>query len=483
MLVPNGVEFAATALAILLLGGQPLLIELGLGDAVFLSRVRAAAPRWIFVHPLVQRINRIPFARALLRKREIDVPPVPEAGPGVRRLRIDAKLLDALAAKTDADAIARFRPTPRDARDDGILIFTGGTTDLPKGVRISHGAIDDYLSHIACAIEGLTVEHLLADTPQQVLFALRLGKTAYVTKGRKQRRAAHVLSLVRRGVIDAYFGSPYVWMEMMAQAGADRARLPDSLKTVLLGGAPVTPEFVARLREWLAPSTRAMVLYGMTEAGPVCAAHAQDKIEYDGEGDLVGAPLGRVRLEIRDADESTGIGEVVVHSPSLYSGYLGREERAEGEGLRTGDLGRFVTVRDQQMLALMGRAKDMIIRNSVNLYPTSFEANIRAFEDRGERVVRECALIGLWNAERQDEDVVCCVEFHGGVESSIDRLRPWVEKVCGTDGKPDHYVVLDSIPVTGRQNKVDKKALRKTCAQRLGYDAASPIEAREGAGA
>ena len=466
MQVPNGVEFASAALAVLLVGGVPVLIEPGLGDEVYLSRVRACRPRWLLIHPLIVWVNRLPGLSSFLQKRELDVPPVPPLEDGMQKVTITAGLLDKLAAgPVDID---RFAAAERSPEDDGILVFTGGTTSMPKGVRLAHGALDHYIAHISSALEGHALEHFLADTPQQVLYALRLGKTAFITKGRKQKRARHVLSLVRAEKIDAYFGSPYVWMEMMAQAGENCGRLPPSLKTVLLGGAPVTADFLRVLREWLAPGTDVLVLYGMTEAGPVCAVRAADKLAFAGTGDLVGEPLAGVTVSIADPD-TQGVGEVVVNSPSLYSGYLGQPERTADDGLHTGDIGRYTAVDGRQMLTLLGREKDMIIRSGVNIYPVSFEANIRAIAaPRGQRLLRECAMIGLWNPARQDEDVVLCLEPAVGAALSLASIQPEIERLCGTDAKPDHYLMLDSIPVTGRQNKVDKQALRRLAQARLG---------------
>ena len=470
--IPNGIAFAATALAVLLGGGVPVLIEPGLGDEVYLSRVRVSAPRFLIVHPLILRIRRVPGLASVLRRAELDVPPVPPVTGGLRRIVVDVRRLDGLARRAGDDpALASVE---RSAGDDAILIFTGGTTDMPKGVRLSHGAVGDYISNISSAISGLACERFVADTPQQVLYALRLGKTAHVTKGRKQKRARIVMGLLREAAVDAYFGSPYVWMEMRAQAGPSPEPLPDSMKTVLLGGAPVTPDFLALLRAWLPDRTHVMVLYGMTEVGPVCVVRAEDKLRYEGEGDLVGKPLPGVRIEIDPipgAEE--GVGEVVVHSPSLYTGYLGQPDRPPEEGLRTGDVGRRVTVDGEEMLSLLGRGKDMIIRNGVNIYPLSFEPRIRALAgSEGDRLLRECALVGVWNPTRQDEDVVLCVEPSPGATLDMDRLRRHAERVCGTDAKPDHYLLVEPIPVTGRQNKVDKKALRAHCADRLGYPSA-----------
>jgi len=463
--IPNGIELAASALAVLLLGGVPVLIEPGLGNDVYLSRVRVSGPAWLLVHPLVLGVASVPGVPGLLRRVEMDVPPVPRQS-GMKRILISHRTLARLAAGAGGE---RIPCVDRNPGEDGILIFTGGTTSLPKGVRLGHAALGDYIANISSVVQGLSLERFLADTPQQMLYALRLGKTAWISRGRKRKRARTVLGRIREGAVDAYFGSPYVWMEMMSLAGGTGVRLPSSLRTVLLGVAPVTAEFLERLLDWLHPDTEVFVLYGMTEVGPVCAVNARDKIAYRGEGDLVGLPLGSVRLSIEDRGAGAGPGEVVVHSGSLYTGYLEQPARPASEGLHTGDLGRLVDVNGRAMLALLGREKDMIIRNAVNIYPLSFEPAIRALRGAdGRTLLRECALVGLWNPDRQDEDVVLCLEPARGVRLDMAQMKRRIEEICGTDAKPDRYLVVEPIPVTGRQNKVDKQELRRRCARDLG---------------
>ncbi len=457
--VPNGAALAASVIAVLLAGGVPVLCEPGLGDEVYLSRVRASGARWLLLHPLLRVIRALPPIVSALRKREIFVPPVPSARDGLETVWIADRTLARLASRTSG--VGHFEPVDRSPEDDAVLVFTGGTTAVPRGVRLSHGALERYLANIASVIEGAKVESFLADTPQQVLYALRLGKSASTTYGRKKRRAAHVERTIRTGLVDAYFGSPFVFVEMMSAPGALARPLPATLETVLLGSAPVTAEFLGSLRRWLAPTTRIRSIYGLTEAGPVCVVDADTKLAYRGEGDLVGAPLEGVRLSIEPLPGRTDIGEVIVHSDALYTGYLGEPPRGLDEGLRTGDLGRLIDIDGCPQLVLMGRAKDMIVRAGVNVYPACHEPIVRGLRDgRGQPMIRECAMLGVWDSSRQDERIVLCVQPTTGVGMTPDELRERVARVLGPDVLPDDYFVIDPIPVTGRQNKVDKVALR-----------------------
>ena len=459
---PTGAVFSAATIAVATLGGVSLLAEPGLGDEIYSKRLRAARPSWSLVHPVVLWANRIPGARSVLARREIMVPPLLPAGAGLTQLILSSKLLRRVAAEQSAEPIIE-KMAPR---DDVTIIFTGGSTSLPKGVRLSHGSVSHTLDNIEALAADTGADTLIADNPQQVLFGLVTGKEVLVTRGRIQRRATMVRQLIERGEAHAYFGSPFVWKEMMDQAGSARLRLPQSLKAVFLGGAPVTQEFLSALREWLAPETKVTVIYGLTEAGPVAYSSDQEKIAWDGEGDLLGRVMDRTTATIDEKDE------IHLTGPTLFNGYIGQEELPEGGAFATGDLGRIVGQNGEQQLVLIGRTKDMIIRAAVNIYPATLEADLRAITDSaGNRILREVAMIGLWDEVKQDEAVVLCWQPLAGATIDEATLKRSVRHVAGDAANPDFMMKCDPLPVRGRLNKVDKAALRFQAAEKFGLSA------------
>ena len=131
-------------------------------------------------------------------------------------------------------------------------------------------------------------------------------------------------------------------------------------------------------------------VYAMTEALPIAIASARKKLAR-AEGDLLGAPLPGSASGSRDD------GELFVSGPHLARGYLGEEPLKE---VATGDLVRL----EEGRLVLLGRKKDMLLRDGVNIYPGLYEPAIAALPG-----VAEAAIVGLPDPETGDEEVVLAV--------------------------------------------------------------------------
>ncbi len=446
--VPNGTELIASTLAVLALGGVPVLLEGGLGDGVYLDRIRAAEPTWLVVHPLLHQLGAWPSLRRVAAIAGLSLPPLP---PADRQLLVSRTHIDRWLAEGSVPDVSVAERAPS---DPCIVVYTGGTTSAPKGVLHTHGSLRAFLENIRSLGDLGGVERFVVDTLPQALYVLYLGAEAHLAHGKGKRRARRVLSLLREGHIQAYFGAPYLWQEMMRVGGTDR--LPPTLKSVLLGSAPVRPRFLRQLRGFLDPSTTVTSLYGMTEAGPVCIASLEDKLGWTGGGDLVGRPVDGTTVTI-DAPDGE-VGEVRLAGPSVSPGYLGQPPRGPADPLHTGDLGILVDTTTGPVLVLHGRSKEMVIRRGVNLYPRTLEGPILAAFSAEGLPVDDCALFGEWDEHDQDEHLVLAVA--GPPDLDLTAVHTLAARAAGPDGAPDRVVRLDAFPVKGRQNKRDLATLK-----------------------
>jgi acyl-CoA synthetase (AMP-forming)/AMP-acid ligase II len=177
-----------------------------------------------------------------------------------------------------------------------------------------------------------------------------------------------------------------------------------------------------------------------------------EKLAWEGEGDLVGAPLPGARVRIGEGNE------LFVAGDWLCGRYLGKEPLME---VATGDLAR---LDDDGRVVLLGRAKDMIIRGHYNIYPALYEGKIAEIPG-----VARCALIGVWDERAGDERVVLVLEPAADVTDPAQLTRRVelalrADALVDTLALPDEIVVMP-LPESGRTHKIDRNTLRRKLAE------------------
>ena len=222
---------------------------------------------------------------------------------------------------------------------------------------------------------------------------------------------------------------------------------------MVLSSAPVRAAFLRRLSTVLAPATRVWCVYGLTEILPVACIELQEKLAYEGPGDLVGATVPGVVARLSEC------GELLVRGPNLCSGYLGRPPLEE---LQTGDLARL----DGGRIILLGRRKDMMIRGPHNIYPELYEPAIERIAG-----VRRCAMVGVYDEDAADERIVLGVDPEPGVDATVLQERVRVALRQGPNRIDDaalpDLILITALPVRGRASKVDRGRFRELARERL----------------
>ena len=181
--------------------------------------------------------------------------------------------------------------------------------------------------------------------------------------------SGQVLDLIERERVSVWGAVPTMAIRVLEDPTLPGRDL-SAVRSISLGGSPVTPELSDRLRAAF-PAVRRGVstIYGMTEAGgTVAAASGALMAEHP---QTAGRPLPVVEMRIGKPDEA-GTGEIVVRTPSQMLGYWGEDAPGviDADGwLHTGDLGRI----DDGLLYVTGRAKDVIIRGGENIAASHVE--------------------------------------------------------------------------------------------------------------
>ncbi len=205
------------------------------------------------------------------------------------------------------------------------------------------------------------------------------------------------------------------------------------------------------------PGVELATAYGMTEHLLVATISAAERLAHDeGEGDLVGRPVDGVRIRVGDD------GEVHVGGPALALGYLG--EPMPVTELPTGDLGR---LDGAGRLVLLGRRKEMLIRDGENIYPGLYEQALA--EAAG---LAAAMMVGLPGADGDETVVLFAVPRRGeDPESARARLASLVASSASPldrHARPDVVLGIAELPRAGRSGKPDRRGLVKVAAARLG---------------
>lgn len=427
--VRPGLDGICLALGTIAAGGTIVFADPGAGEAMFRARAGLAAPSWVAAESVLYAASSGPL-RSLARRRGLELPDyqtvvpdarhiyagpwlpgVPPRGVALRSLLSSMSLLDTPSAAAEREA---------------LIIFTSGTTEHPKAVVHSRASLGAGLGDFAAYVGFVPGEVVLTDQLMVGIPALISGAHWTLPPAGLDPGASPAKYLRLLPEADVLFAVPAA-LDALLAAGIDAPRL----RMLLVGGAPVLRPLLERVRAAV-PHTAVRAIYGMTEILPVAIADGDAKLAFEGPGDFVGDVMSSISATIDD-------GELVLAGTGLAS-YLGETPR---QTLRTGDLARLEGGR----LVLNGRAKDMFIRGTTNIYPGLYEPVIAGIPG-----VQEAALVGVPNEIGDDELVLAIVGDAGRVERALPGL-------IDAAVMPDRIVTLDSLPKKGRSQKLDRAAL------------------------
>ncbi len=340
---------------------------------------------------------------------------------------------------------------------ESVLVFSSGTTGMPKAVRHTHDSMGHATAHW-CAALGLGPDDRfqVATPPSHILGLLNL--LAAISAGASVR-------LHRRFVLDEVLSAierDGMTLEMavapIALAMANHPRLEcfdlSSLRYIMWGATPVSEEVARVVTE--RTGVRWLPAYGASEV-PVIAANPVDR-PAAWRLDSAGLPPAGMELRVVDIDDGTvlgpgGVGEVQVRGPSVMAGYLPEEESAAAfsDGwYRTGDVG---WLEPEGWVHLTDRLKEMIKVSGFQVAPAEIEAVLH-----GHPAVLDCAVFGIAD-ERAGEVPVAAVQLDPAVPVADGELEALVSEQLATYKRLHHVVVVDAMPRLP-SGKVLRRALR-----------------------
>ena len=344
-----------------------------------------------------------------------------------------------------------------DEDDDLIILYTSGTTGLPKGIVLTHRNRLTYFNW--CGLEyGMLFDGIhMVTTPLYHNVACFLSQTQFYTGGTvvvmRKFSAEHCVELIVREKVTSTFMVPTQLNLVLRMRGVEPSSL-SSVRTIVTGAAPLA----TRTKEQIIGLFNCDLheMYGLTETGLITNMKPEDALR---KVRCVGQPFFHMEMRVVDEhghDVPEGeVGEIVARGPLLLRTYYSNE-KAYNDAMRdgwffSGDLGR---VDDEGFLYLVDRKKDMICSGGVNIYPMDVEEILHSHPK-----VHESAVIGVPD-ERWGESVLAIVVLKPGESLTKEDLIRHCKDNMASYQAPKLVEFLDELP-RNPSGKVLKRELRE----------------------
>ena len=370
---------------------------------------------------------------------------------------------------TRATAASRSEAARRaaavDPNDRSDILFTSGTTGVPKGVVSTHSRTLAVATDWA-AMTGLCAgDRYLQVNPYFHMFGLKAGILTSLVAGATMLPEPvldvdRLLARVEREQVSVLPGAPTLYQSILDHP--DRARHDlSSLRAGTIGAADIPVELVRRIFAEL-PYSLMISGYGLTEGGTAAGTAPDDDAETIAT--TVGRPRPSFELRLVDGDgrsvRAGEPGEIVLRGSSVMLEYLDDPDATAAtlspDGwLRTGDVGQLT--RDG-CLRIVGRIKDMFIVGGFNAYPAEIENALLRHP-----AVQQAAVIGIPD-DRLGEVGMAFVVPRADATITGDDLIAWARDEMANYKVPRAVELVDALPLNAT-GKVAKDELRARAIQ------------------
>lgn len=357
-------------------------------------------------------------------------------------------------------AAARVQSVAR-LDDLALVMMTSGTTSRPKGVMLTHRAVQARLAlniaHIgredlAVALTVLPM-HFGHGLIGNTLTPLAAGAQLVLWPEPGPAGLPALGKVIDEHGVTFMSSVPSLW-RVALKLSPPPAR--GTLRRVHVGSAPLVASLWADIAAW-SGTKRVVNMYGITEtANWIGGRSAEDGDLADG---IVGRPWGGA-FRVRLADGSlaaSGRGEVAVNSPSLMAGYLNRpdltDQSLSSDWFLTGDIGE---IDDDGLLRLVGRSKHEINRGGIKIPAEEIDALL----ERCPGVVEAGAFALPDPLSGETVAAAVVTEPHAAIDTQA--IRAWCETRIRREALPSRLFILDALPRTDR-GKLNRDVVRDAC--------------------
>lgn len=381
---------------------------------------------------------------------------------------------DSASASLSTGDFADWRESPDHAPveadispDDPVLIlYTSGTTALPKGVVLSHRNLS-YLGRMAGELWEFTGESTnMAAMPLFHIGGIGWGLLAFSQGGQtlltRETDAGALLALIERHGVTHAFLVPTMIQRLVEHVEDGKAKAPP-IAHMFYGGAPMG---LALLRRSIAAFGNIFHhTYGMTETAGTTVTMGPEDHDPDGPYpdriNSCGRPMPWVELKLVDpaTEREVGvgeIGEIRMRSPAITSGYWRKPRETSEAIMADGWLcsGDAATADEHGYLYLRDRYKNMIVSGGENIYPAEIDSVLQHHP-----AVQDVAVVGIPH-EKWGETPCAYVVLRQGRRASEEELIAFARDRLAHYKCPTSVVFVDDLP-RNASGKILKRELRK----------------------
>ncbi len=358
----------------------------------------------------------------------------------------------------------------RSGADIAAILYTSGTTGRSKGAMLSHDNL---------ASNALTLHELWGFVPGDVLLhglpiyhvhGLFVALHCALLNGSKvwflpKFDLGDVLTLLPKSTV--MMGVPTFYVRLLGDDRFNKS-LCASMRLFIAGSAPLLAETFASFEA--RTGHRILERYGMTEAGMI-TSNPYDEGDGNGDGERIAGSVGYalpgVDAQVCDAN---GVevargepGTLEIKGPNVFVGYWENPEKTQAEFRVNGNFitGDVATMATDGRIAIVGRAKDLIISGGFNVYPKEIETEIDDIAG-----VLESAVIGISHPDFGEGVVAVVVKQSNTEMNEADVIGPLKDRLAKFK-QPKKVIFMDALP-RNAMGKVQKKELRDTYAGLFG---------------
>ncbi len=355
-----------------------------------------------------------------------------------------------------------FKAVDRDRTDTAAILYSGGTTGLPKGIMLTHENLMTSIHNIDHFERSTNTDMSLCFLPyHQAVAQIHITGSSVYTGGcvviQDSFNLGNAIDAIEQYNVTKFYAVPTIYVRFLAVKNIE-----ERLKSLRYCFSAAASMAVEVLREWKSRTNLNIYeSYGTTET----AAMVTYNHYYRHVIGSVGTPVNTVEVQIRDLEGNVvkqgEEGEICICGPSIMKGYLNKPEETRSafwdNWFRSGDIG---VIDEAGYLYVVDRLKDLIITGGENVYPREVEEVLYARPE-----VEECAVIGLPDRE-YGERVTAYIVLKQGYDLNPVALKSYLKLHLSSFKVAKEYIKIDELP-KNISGKILKRELKKNAINKL----------------